>query len=269
MQAAPAGPAGDSHCQSARPDHLMSESSRITSTAPGSSGGGFLSWETPPVRSCRIAPAPFLHRSLPMSSLSRREFLTRSAALAGGVAVLPRLSAAPVKDAVYSISLAQWSLQQGVLRPRQGREARPAQVRRDRQEGLRHRRHRVRQPVLQGQEEGRRVPEGPEEGGRRQRREERPHHVRRRGEPRRPGREEAARQAVENHQRWVEWAKFLGCHSIRVNAASDWQKGFEETQKLRRRRAAQAERVRRHARHQRDRREPRRAVEPTARGWPG
>ena len=28
------------------------------------------------------------------------------------------------------------------------------------------------------------------------------------------------RQAVENHFRWVEWAKFLGCHSIRVNAAS-------------------------------------------------
>lgn len=27
-------------------------------------------------------------------------------------------------------------------------------------------------------------------------------------------------QAVENHFRWVEWAKFLGCHSIRVNAAS-------------------------------------------------
>ena len=25
-------------------------------------------------------------------------------------------------------------------------------------------------------------------------------------------------QAVENHYRWVEWAKFLGCHSIRVNA---------------------------------------------------
>ncbi|HTN03203.1 MAG TPA: sugar phosphate isomerase/epimerase family protein [Planctomycetaceae bacterium] len=27
-------------------------------------------------------------------------------------------------------------------------------------------------------------------------------------------------QAVENHYRWVEWAKYLGCHSIRVNAAS-------------------------------------------------
>jgi hypothetical protein len=39
-------------------------------------------------------------------------------------------------------------------------------------------------------------------------------------------------QAVENHKRWAEWAKFLGCHSIRVNAASDWKKGFQETQKL-------------------------------------
>jgi len=28
-------------------------------------------------------------------------------------------------------------------------------------------------------------------------------------------------QAVENHQKWVEAAQFLGCHSIRVNARSD------------------------------------------------
>jgi L-ribulose-5-phosphate 3-epimerase len=28
-------------------------------------------------------------------------------------------------------------------------------------------------------------------------------------------------QAVENHYKWLEAAKFLGCHSIRVNAASD------------------------------------------------
>jgi len=27
-------------------------------------------------------------------------------------------------------------------------------------------------------------------------------------------------QAVQNHVRWLEWAKTLGCHSIRVNAAS-------------------------------------------------
>ena len=32
--------------------------------------------------------------------------------------------------------------------------------------------------------------------------------------------EKKRRQAVENHFRWVEWAKMLGCHSIRVNAAS-------------------------------------------------
>jgi sugar phosphate isomerase/epimerase len=33
--------------------------------------------------------------------------------------------------------------------------------------------------------------------------------------------DEAARiQTVENHYRWVEAARFLGCHSIRVNAAS-------------------------------------------------
>ncbi|NQV28338.1 MAG: TIM barrel protein, partial [Rhodopirellula sp.] len=33
--------------------------------------------------------------------------------------------------------------------------------------------------------------------------------------------DEAKRQqAVENHHKWVEAAKFLGCHAIRVNAAS-------------------------------------------------
>ncbi len=44
---------------------------------------------------------------------------------------------------------------------------------------------------------------------------------------------DAARtKAVDNHKRWVEWAKYLGCHSIRVNAASEWKKGFAETQML-------------------------------------
>jgi L-ribulose-5-phosphate 3-epimerase len=43
--------------------------------------------------------------------------------------------------------------------------------------------------------------------------------------------DEAARtKAVENHYRWVEAAKFLGCHSIRVNAAS--QGSYEEQMKL-------------------------------------
>ena len=37
-------------------------------------------------------------------------------------------------------------------------------------------------------------------------------------------------QAIENHFQWVEAAKFLGCHSIRVNAHSEGS--FEEQQKL-------------------------------------
>ena len=36
--------------------------------------------------------------------------------------------------------------------------------------------------------------------------------------------------AIENHYKWVEAAKFLGCHSIRVNAQST--KDYEEAKKL-------------------------------------
>ena len=37
-------------------------------------------------------------------------------------------------------------------------------------------------------------------------------------------------QAIENHHKWVHAAKTLGCHSIRVNAASSGS--YEEQQKL-------------------------------------
>lgn len=37
-------------------------------------------------------------------------------------------------------------------------------------------------------------------------------------------------QAIENHYKWVEAAKFLGCHSIRVNAHSEGS--YEEQMKL-------------------------------------
>jgi sugar phosphate isomerase/epimerase len=36
---------------------------------------------------------------------------------------------------------------------------------------------------------------------------------------------------VENHHKWAEAAKFLGCHSIRVNAATGGVGSFEEQQK--------------------------------------
>ena len=42
--------------------------------------------------------------------------------------------------------------------------------------------------------------------------------------------EEARAKTVDNHKKWVDAAKFLGCHSIRVNAGS--RGSFEEQQKL-------------------------------------
>jgi len=47
-----------------------------------------------------------------------------------------------------------------------------------------------------------------------------------------PGDPDSAKrtQAVENHYKWVEAAEFLGCHSIRVNAASAGS--YEEQVKL-------------------------------------
>jgi L-ribulose-5-phosphate 3-epimerase len=44
--------------------------------------------------------------------------------------------------------------------------------------------------------------------------------------------EQRRTQAVENHYKWVEAAKELGCHSIRVNAQSGRDLPFEEQQKL-------------------------------------
>jgi L-ribulose-5-phosphate 3-epimerase len=39
------------------------------------------------------------------------------------------------------------------------------------------------------------------------------------------------RQAVENHHKWADAAKFFGCHSIRVNADAKGAGSFEEQQK--------------------------------------
>ncbi|MFO0814867.1 MAG: sugar phosphate isomerase/epimerase family protein [Gemmatales bacterium] len=38
----------------------------------------------------------------------------------------------------------------------------------------------------------------------------------------------AMEKAVKNHHRWVDWAKFLGCHSIRVNADAKGKGTFDE-----------------------------------------
>ena len=39
-------------------------------------------------------------------------------------------------------------------------------------------------------------------------------------------------KAVHNHHKWADAARFLGCHSIRVNAATTGNGSFEEKQKL-------------------------------------
>ena len=39
-------------------------------------------------------------------------------------------------------------------------------------------------------------------------------------------------KAVQNHHKWAKAAQFLGCHSIRVNAATTGNGSFEEKQKL-------------------------------------
>jgi sugar phosphate isomerase/epimerase len=38
-------------------------------------------------------------------------------------------------------------------------------------------------------------------------------------------------QAAENHHKWVDAAQFLGCHSIRVNAATNGEGSYEEQMK--------------------------------------
>ena len=166
-----------------------------------------------------------------MVQVSRREFLARSAALAGGVAVLPGLRAAPLSIPVFSISLAQWSHNKAFFgrkgfekkdplkfaeitkkeygidaveyvnqfyKDKKGDDAYLKDLRKVADDNG------VKSILIMCDGEGNL---GDPDDGRRV-------------------------KAVENHKRWAEWAKHLGCHSIRVNAASDWKKGFGETQKL-------------------------------------
>jgi L-ribulose-5-phosphate 3-epimerase len=160
--------------------------------------------------------------------LSRRDFLAASAA-ATGTALLPRFAPAATPDDVFKISLAQWSLHRSFrakenaldplkfaeisakeyginaieyvnqfYAPKKKDDAYLKDLKKVADD------NRVLSVLIMCDGEGNLG--NPDEKGR--------------------------VQAVDNHKRWAEWAKFLGCHSIRVNAASDWKKGFAETQKL-------------------------------------
>jgi sugar phosphate isomerase/epimerase len=162
--------------------------------------------------------------------LTRREFIARSAAGAGLLAAVPAATARPAADPLFKISLAQWSLHKAYFSKGADRRdplkfAETAhqefgidaveyvnQFYKDKKNDDSYLKELkkvadgsgVRSVLIMCDGEGNL---GDPDAGRRA-------------------------KAVDNHIRWVEWAKFLGCHSIRVNAASDWKKGFEETQKL-------------------------------------
>ena len=120
---------------------------------------------------------------------TRRQFLAASAGLSppplpcpAGVRGGTSRQGAALQDFARPVVAAQDALR---------RQARQPRLRQDGQGGLRHRRDRVRQPVLQGQGEGHGLPRRAEEAGRRPGREDAPDHVRRRREPRRSGRRQA------------------------------------------------------------------------------
>ena len=163
---------------------------------------------------------------------SRRDFLAQSAAVAGGLALAPAALRADEKaDAVFKISLAQWSLhraffgQKGVTKLDPLRFAEIArkdydihaveyvnQFYKDKKKDDAYLKdlkkvagdHDVRSVLIMCDGEG---ALGDADDKKRQ-------------------------QAVENHYRWVEWAKFLGCHSIRVNAQTGGSGTREEKAKL-------------------------------------
>ena len=166
-----------------------------------------------------------------MSQFTRREFLASSAAVAAGVVALPSLSAASAAEPLFKISLAQWSHNKAFF-GRKGFEKKDPlkfaeiakndygidaieyvnQFYRDKKKDNAYLKDLKKVADDAGVKSILIMCDG--EGNL--------------GNPDEKGRV----TAVENHKRWAEWAKFLGCHSIRVNAASDWKKGFAETQKL-------------------------------------
>jgi sugar phosphate isomerase/epimerase len=168
-----------------------------------------------------------------MTPLSRRDFLARSAALAGGVALVPRLVAAPVpvKDELFKISLAQWSLHRAFFGQKGVEKRDPLdfaviakkefgieaieyvnQFYKDMKKDDAYLKDLKKKADDAGVKSVLIMCDG--EGAL--------------GDPD----EKKRQQAVENHYRWVEWAKFLGCHSIRVNAQTGGNGTKEEKAKM-------------------------------------
>lgn len=160
-----------------------------------------------------------------MDGLNRRDFLKTSAVLAAGSTLAPWAKAAPrgAQDPLFSISLAQWSLHRTLFNgeldnlefaPTAKEEFDISAVeyvnqffmdKAEDQAYLRQMKQRaddagVRSVLIMCDGEGAL------------------------GHPDAQERH----QAVENHYKWVEAAEFLGCHSIRVNAATQGEGSYDE-----------------------------------------
>lgn len=149
------------------------------------------------------------------ANLHRREFLKHSAAVAAGVGLAPALAARAADQPAFTISLAQWSLHRAL----QAKKADPFDFAKTAKNDFgidaieyvnQFYKDSVKDKANWTELKKRADGEGVKsvlimcdgEG--------------QLGDPD----EKKRQQAVENHYKWVELAKFLGCHSIRVNAQS-------------------------------------------------
>ncbi|MCE9562222.1 MAG: sugar phosphate isomerase/epimerase [Planctomycetes bacterium] len=150
-----------------------------------------------------------------MSHVSRREFLARSAAVAGAAIAPTFASAAPAVEPLFKISLAQWSLHKAFF----AKKADPLQF-----ATIAKKEYEIEaiEYVNQFYKDKKKdeaflkdLKKVADDAG------VKSVLIMCDGEGALGDADEKKRaQAVENHYRWVEWAKFLGCHSIRVNAQS-------------------------------------------------
>ncbi|MEZ6110658.1 MAG: sugar phosphate isomerase/epimerase family protein [Pirellulaceae bacterium] len=161
---------------------------------------------------------------------NRRQFLgtVATGAAAAGLAAGLRTSAWAEDKAskpAFKISLAEWSLHKAIF----GKKLDNLDFAKYRRKSSASTASEVRQPVLQGQGEGRQYLD--ELNKRAARTGVTTLLIMIDGEGRLGDPDDKKRtEAIENHYKWVEAAKHLGCHSIRVNAASAGE--YDEQLKL-------------------------------------
>lgn len=162
---------------------------------------------------------------------SRRDFLKNAAAVAGGLAVAPLALAEDPKAAVFKISLAQWSLHRAFFGQKGVEKLDP-----------------LRFAVIAKKDYGIGAVEYVNQFYAAKKKDDAYLKDLKKvaddngvvsvlimcdGEGALGDPDEKKRQkAVENHYRWAEWAKFLGCHSIRVNAQTGGNSSREEKAKM-------------------------------------